>query len=67
VLRARTGGENLDWWLNGRRLARAGEPLSWPPKRGRYRLELRTPDGAVRAKAAFEVRGVLTPLGPLSR
>ncbi|RZU47428.1 penicillin-binding protein 1C [Fluviicoccus keumensis] len=66
VLRARTGGENLDWWLNGRKLAPAGEPLSWAPKRGRHRLELRTGDGEVRAKAAFEVRGVLSSVGSAS-
>ena len=62
ILRARTGGEPLDWWLNGRRLAPAGEPVAWSPQRGRYRLELRTLGSEVRAHAAFEVRGVLAPL-----
>ena len=63
MLRTRSGGETLQLWLNGRWLAQAGEPVAWPPKRGRFRLELRTASGEVRAKAGFEVRGILTPVG----
>lgn len=63
VIRSRTGGEALSLWLNGRRLGAAGLPLSWSPRRGRHRLELRTAQGEVRSRTDFEVRGLLVPVG----
>lgn len=59
--RAETGVDGLSWWLNGLRLAPAGDH-DWSPLPGTHRLELRDSAGRVHAAAGFVVRGRATPV-----
>ena len=55
--KAKTGGEQLSFWLNDQHLASAQQEYGWQPKRGRYLLQLKNLQGQVRAQVRFEVRG----------
>lgn len=55
--KAKTGGEQLSFWLNEQQLASAQQDYPWQPKRGRYVLQLKNAQGQVRAEVRFEVRG----------
>ena len=50
------GGPPAHWWLNGRKLGAASQPLPWLPMPGRHRLELRR-GAQVLDAVRFEVRG----------
>lgn len=55
--KAKTGGEQLSFWLNEQQLASAQQDYPWQPKRGRHLLQLKNLQGQVRAEVRFEVRG----------
>lgn len=55
--KAKTGGEQLSFWLNEQQLASAQQDYPWQPKRGRYLLQLKNLQEQVRAEVRFEVRG----------
>ena len=61
--RAETGVDGLSWWLDGMRLAPAGDH-DWSPVPGSHRLELRDAAGRVHAGVGFLVRGRLQSVSP---
>jgi penicillin-binding protein 1C len=62
---ARGNLDGLRWVLDGRPMAAAGRPASWPPSPGAHRLELSDRDGAVLDAVGFRVRGRLEDPGSI--
>ena len=58
VFEARPAFRSLLWRINGLPLG-SGASVAWPPRAGRYRLELLTPAGVLIDSREFAARGPL--------
>jgi penicillin-binding protein 1C len=49
--------DGLKWWLDGKTLGAAQQPMPWEPKTGHHELKIVAADGKSVDTVAFEVRG----------